>query len=44
MRIALWLLLCGLLTLAGCARSGAASDQDKQNGLYGGVTGGWTHQ
>jgi hypothetical protein len=43
MKIRLWLVLACLLAIAGCSASATTSDQDKQNGLYGGVTGGWTH-
>jgi hypothetical protein len=42
-KVRLWLALACLLAIAGCSASGTTSDQDKQNGLYGGVTGGWTH-
>jgi hypothetical protein len=40
-----WLALIGLLLsllAAGCADSGAASDNDKHNGFYGGISGGGT--
>jgi hypothetical protein len=43
MKIRLWLILAASLAIAGCSASGTTSEQDKQNGLYGGVTGGWTH-
>jgi len=40
MTIASWLALVGLLLIAGCAAGGNGSDNDKQGGFYGGVTGG----
>lgn len=43
MKIRFWLALASLLVIAACSANGGASNQDKQNGLYGGVTGGWTH-
>ena len=42
MKLRLWLALASLLAIAACSASGTASGQDKQNGFYGGVTGGWT--
>jgi hypothetical protein len=41
-KIAIGLALIGLLALAGCAAGGNSSDNRKQGGFYGGVTGGWT--
>lgn len=45
MDIVRWPALCGLLAsllTAGCADSGAASDNDKRGGFYGGMSGGGT--
>jgi len=40
--LALALLAC--LILAGCARSGDSSDDDRRGGFYGGVEGGMTRR
>jgi hypothetical protein len=39
-KIASWLALIGLLLIAGCTAGANSSNEDKNNGFYGGVTGG----
>ena len=43
--VAPWLAIAGLLLsllVAGCADTGASSDNDKRGGFYGGIIGGGT--
>jgi hypothetical protein len=40
-KIAVALALAGVLLIAGCA-AGNGSEYQKNNGLYGGVSGGWS--
>ncbi len=42
MKIISWLALIGALLIAGCASGANGSENQKNNGLYGGVSGGWT--
>jgi hypothetical protein len=46
MKATRWPALIGLLLslmTAGCANDGAASDNAKNTGFYGGASGGWSH-
>ncbi len=42
MKIMPGLALVGVLLIAGCAAGANGSENPKNNGLYGGVSGGWT--
>ena len=43
MRIAGWFALMGLLFITAALAGASSSDNDKNSGFYGGVSGGWTH-
>jgi hypothetical protein len=43
LRIVTWLALMGVLMIAACASGGNGADTDKNNGFYGGASGGWSH-
>jgi len=43
LKISLLASIALLLLLAACANGAASSDNDKTRGVYGGVTGGWSH-
>ncbi|HEV7995888.1 MAG TPA: hypothetical protein VGP52_06500 [Stellaceae bacterium] len=42
MKLISWLALAGMLLIAGCAADANGSENQRNNGLYGGVSGGWT--